>query len=281
MFRKFKSLLIIVSLATYFSSCSGGEMPAKNTQFPTFKDVPTSSWKNLSQKKIFFGHQSVGENIMDGVNDLLKENPQIQLTVIQTRNLSEFSRPLLAHDSIGKNENPSSKIEDFVRLIEDGLGDNADIAFFKFCFVDIDSKTDVHKVFATYKNMMSRLKQRYPDTTFVHVTVPLIRGIKSGPKTWIKQILGMDMGFFDNIHNAARNDFNSLIIETYGGNDRVFDLAAIESTYTDGSRASFSRNGKIYYSLVPDYTHDGGHLNAIGRKIVAEQLLIFLANLVQ
>jgi len=29
----------------------------------------------------------------------------------------------------------------------------------------------------------------------------------------------------------------------------------------------------------PDYTDDGGHLNERGRKIVAEQLLIFLSNL--
>ena len=36
---------------------------------------------------------------------------------------------------------------------------------------------------------------------------------------------------------------------------------------------------KIYYSMAPEYTTDGGHLNETGRKRVAEQLLIFLANL--
>ena len=42
---------------------------------------------------------------------------------------------------------------------------------------------------------------------------------------------------------------------------------------------TFTKDGENYYSLVPDYTDDGGHLNEKGRKIVAEQLLILLANL--
>ena len=59
----------------------------------------------------------------------------------------------------------------------------------------------------------------------------------------------------------------------------LFDLAAIESTAPDGTRASFVRDGKTYYQMVSDYTHDGGHLNELGQKRVAEQLLVFLAGL--
>jgi len=33
--------------------------------------------EKLSQKKIYFGHQSVGFNIIDGIKDIMKENPQI------------------------------------------------------------------------------------------------------------------------------------------------------------------------------------------------------------
>ncbi len=35
---------------------------------------------------------------------------------------------------------------------------------------------------------------------------------------------------------------------------------------------------KYVYSLVPDYTDDGSHLNEKGRKVVAEQFLLFLVN---
>ena len=36
---------------------------------------------------------------------------------------------------------------------------------------------------------------------------------------------------------------------------------------------------KNYYSLVPEYTNDGAHLNELGRKIVAEGLLNLLASI--
>ena len=54
-----KPLLIIFFLSTLLISCNGGEMPEKTVQFPSIKDVPESSWEKLSEKKIYFGHQSV------------------------------------------------------------------------------------------------------------------------------------------------------------------------------------------------------------------------------
>ena len=64
------------------------------------------------------------------------------------------------------------------------------------------------------------------------------------------------------------------------GKEPLFDLAMVESTYEDGSRYTFSANGHTYYALVPEYTKDGGHLNELGQKVAAEQLLIFLAGLI-
>jgi hypothetical protein len=53
----------------------------------------------------------------------------------------------------------------------------------------------------------------------------------------------------------------------------------VESTYPDGRRETCAHKGKTCYSLVPEYTYDGGHLNETGRKKAAEQLLILLAKL--
>ena len=53
----------------------------------------------------------------------------------------------------------------------------------------------------------------------------------------------------------------------------------LESTFSDGTRATFTKDGKTHYSLVPEYTYDSGHLNETGRKKAAEQLLILLASL--
>jgi hypothetical protein len=159
------------------------------------------------------------------------------------------------------------------------MGDTSDIAFFKFCFVDIETSTDIETIFSDYKNMMSDLKQDYPNTTFIHVTVPLIKTLPSNFKIRIKELLGLSIGFFDKGHNVARNNFNALIREEFEGKEPIFDLATFESTHPDGKRETFMNQGKTYYSLVSDYTPDAGHLNETGRKKVAEQLLILLAKL--
>ena len=97
-------------------------MVEKASQFPTVKDVPISSWKKLSEKKIFFGHQSVGDNIIDGIRDLMKEHPQIKLNIVETADKSDFNEGLFAHIRLGKNREPESKIHAFAQLMEGGIG---------------------------------------------------------------------------------------------------------------------------------------------------------------
>jgi len=251
-------------------------MEKENSKLPSIKDVPESSWKKLSERRTYFGHQSVGFNIVDGLKDVMKENPQIRLNVVETNNPEDFNAPFFAHSTLGKNTEPLSKIDAFANYMERGIGDKVDIAFFKFCYVDVTVMKDVDKVFTHYKNTMSRLKKTYPKTAFVHVTVP-VTSIQSGIKAWIKKIIGRPIGGYED--NIKRNRFNKMLRKEYGGKDAIFDLAKIESTFPDGRRASFTKDGKAYYAMVPHYTHDGGHLNKLGRKIAAEQLLVLMANL--
>ncbi|UCF83602.1 MAG: hypothetical protein JSV50_20955, partial [Desulfobacteraceae bacterium] len=154
---------------------------------------------------------------------------------------------------------------------------------FKFCYVDVTKRTDVMKVFGDYQNTMSLLKETFPKTIFAHLTVPLtckeagIKGWVRKGKNLIKKVIGKTVfNYFDNI---KREQFNEMVRQEYDGKEPVFDLAKIESTFYDGKRSSFTKDGETYYSLVSEYTHDGGHLNEKGRRIVAEQLLILLANL--
>ena len=70
--------------------------------------------------------------------------------------------------------------------------------------------------------------------------------------------------------------FNEILKRTYR-DDPIFDLAEAESMHPDGTRETFEHEGKQYYALIDDYTDDGGHLNEIGRKIAAEQLIHTLA----
>ena len=278
-----KSLFVIMILLAFLINCNGGKMPEKTTHSPSIKDVPDSAWQRLAQKKIYFGHQSVGFNIIDGIKDVMKENPQIMLNIVEITDPSESNVPIFAHSRVGKNRDPRSKIDAFATFMERGIGEKSDMAFFKFCYVDVTARTDIDKVFNEYKNKMAHLDRKFPEMIFIHATVPLtykptgIEGWKRKGKDFIKKIIGRPVrGYEDNI---KRNQFNEKLRKEYGGKAPIFDLSTIESTFPDGTRSLFTKDGSTYYSLVPDYTHDGGHLNEKGRIIVAEQLLILLANL--
>lgn len=264
-------------IAVTIIGCSGGKMDTKNkVSFPSIKDVPAEAWQKLSQKKIYFGHQSVGQNILDGFNDVMKQNQQIKLNIVELAKITDFDKPFFSHSGVGKNEDPRSKCEDFADVIDKKIAGKVDIAFFKFCFVDVVPNTDVNKLFVAYKETLVSLKEKYPRVMFVHMTVPLTAA-QTGPKVWIKKIIGRPIGGYED--NIKREQFNAMLLKEYEGKDAIFDLAKIESTTPDGSRAVFEKDGKTYPRMVPEYTNDGGHLNELGRKVIAEQLLIVLANL--
>ncbi len=266
-------------MALLMISCKGETMADSQTVLKKMKDTPPSAWEGLSRKRMLFGHQSVGNNMIAGMDELLKEYPYIELT-IKAITGPEFIAPgTLAHFQVGKNEKAVSKIQDFDAKIRQGLGDQVDIALFKFCFVDVDAGTDVENLFSEYRNTMAALKNDYPAVKFVHVTVPLLRKEKTTIKGYIKKILGRSGGFFDDSHNMKRNQYNELLRREYTGKEPIFDLASIQATQQDGTHEEFTAGGKSYYALTPGYTDDGGHLNVLGRRAVAEQLLIFLSQL--
>jgi len=252
-------------------------MPEEKITFPSIKDVPASAWQKLSQKKIYFGHQSVGNNIIAGFKDLMQKHPELKLNIVETADDSDFKAGLFAHSRVGENLDTKIKITDFVNFIDSGIGKKADAAALKFCYLDMVVDTDVGEVFSNYDRSMERLKKKYPDMTVVHFTEPLTVS-KTSWKTWIKKLIGKT-DLWEYADNIKRNEYNNLLIEKYGGKEPILDIAKIESTRPDGTRQAFSLNGKTYYSMVPEYTTDGGHLNETGRQKVAEQFLILLANL--
>jgi len=255
-------------------------MPGKIVLSDPTKSIPGSTWKKLSEKKIYFGHQSVGFNIIDGIKDVMKEDPRIKLNIVQTSDPSAFKTPVFAHSAVGENTDPGSKCDDFVKLMEKGIGKSVDFAFLKFCYVDVTEGTDMQKVFDTYSSTLNLLKEKYPKTTFIHITIPLTSkqtGIKTFVKNMIKKVIGKTVRSYRD--NIKRNEFNEMLMKEYEGKDPIFDLAKIESTFPDGKRSTVTKEGKSFYSLVPEYTYDGGHLNELGRKMAAQKLLVLLAKL--
>ena len=269
-----RGVLIVIFLLSLFQ---GGAMAVDTAILTFIHDVPREKWTTLSDKKIYFGHQSVGFNIIDGMKDLMHKYPYLKLEIIESDNDFRLSSPGFYHSRIGSNVNPISKIDDFADKMAAGVGATADIAFFKFCFVDIGSDTDIQKVFDHYVKVMTVLKERYPRVKIVHFTVPLGTTLTNW-KTSIKTLLGKkDIWEYD--ANVRKNEFNDLLRNHYAGKEPVFDIAGFESTLTDGKRSTFTKGGKSYFDLAPEYTYDDGHLNEKGRQWVAGHLLIFLAQL--
>ncbi len=277
--RLIQLIALLIVVTSIIVACGKGEkMEHKKVTYTSIKEVPETAWKSLEGKKIFFGHQSVGFNIIDGIKDVMKEHPEIKLRIVETNNPKDFDSGLFGHSRVGKNTDPDSKCDAFARYLKDGIGGKVDIAFLKFCYVDVRADSGPDKIFEYYRKTMDNLKKEYPKVKFIHFTVPLTVS-KTTWKTIIKKIIGRPTWEYDD--NIKRNEYNQLLKEWYKGKEPLFDLAEIESTYPDGKRCTFEKDGKTYYSLVPEYTTDGGHLNEKGRKIVAEKLLVLLANLAQ
>jgi len=72
-----------------------------------------------------------------------------------------------------------------------------------------------------------------------------------------------------------RREFNDLIRERYSKENRVFDLAKIESEGV-GPHEYEKRQIEV---LNPNYTYDDGHLNQQARELVASHLLKYLASM--
>lgn len=230
--------------------------------------------EKLALAKIYFGHQSVGSNIMEGVKDLMGQDPRLKLKIEETANPAASQGWVFSHGPVGQNENPASKIDDFAGKINAGVGGRADIAFFKFCYIDVMADRNIDELFSHYQKTMGELKKIYLQTTFIHVTVPLTI-VQTGPKVFIKKMIGRAPGGF--LDNANRNEYNRKLRQAYGGKEPIFDLAQIESTYPDGTRATFDWQGQTYERMISEYGRDGRHLNEPGRQRVAEQLLVFLS----
>jgi lysophospholipase L1-like esterase len=214
------------------------------------------------------------------MNGILENNQQIKLNIEYSKNPDDFDGGVFAHWAIGENMDPTSKLNDFKKIIENNQKNGLDYAFMKFCYVDIDREVVVEKIFKQYKDVHDQLKKMYPGIKFIHLTAPLTSkrsDIKTFMKNIAKKILGRPVRtYMDNIY---RNKFNEMLKREYEDNSAIFDLASLESTTMNGSALRYKGKDVLFPSMVPSYTYDGGHLNEEGRRFIAEQFLIFLAEL--
>ena len=232
-----------------------------------------SQLQALAGARILLGHQSVGRDILAGLESLARE-ADVPLRVLEIEGVPPDDGPGVFHSNVGKNGDPNSKCEVFAHLLHRPERPAYDLAAMKFCYVDLtdDSSFGAEQLLDRYSSLVQQARALRPDVRIVHVTLPL----RSDPLEWktpIKRVLGRST--YEDSANAFRNAYNDLLRERFAG-EPILDVAAIESTRTDGSRSSFSESGKTIYTLDSGYTYDGGHLNEQGqRKVAAEFVRVF------
>lgn len=217
----------------------------------------------VQKMDIFFGHQSVGNNILDGIR-LAAESEKVSDSLIFKSGEARTSGGIV-HFQIGKNYDPLSKFKDFKEHIKKENPAPGSFLILKLCYADINAKSDLQMILAEYLKVVEDLKNAYPECTVLHSTVPVERA-EPLIKRVLKRLLFRPVTI--KADNRARYIYNQLLRREFG--ESLFDLA--------GEESSGDTYGKVqkYDTLLPVYTDDGGHLNRMGRVKVARSFIAFL-----
>ncbi len=231
--------------------------------------------ESLSKARIFFGHQSVGRNLLEGLSEIAQQG-KLPLRIIPIDGAHGDSLPGLFHAEIGKNLEPIGKIEAFTRLLQQSTKPAYDVALMKFCYVDLsrDGFQNPKALAEEYAKGVAAVRVAHPHLRLIHMTIPLTAD-PPGWKTTLKRLLHRDTE--EDTDNQMRNAFNSEIRKRFAG-DALFDLAEVESTLPDGRRSYFMRGRDTIYTLAQAYTTDGAHLNQSGRQHAAAALIRVVAD---
>jgi len=215
--------------------------------------------EKIAQLKWFFAHASVGSNMMDGVSDLRSSDKALYAF----EGISAEKRPPTStqggviYEHNRGNPGWKAKFDGFESCVSNGWHyPTINVAMNKLCYID------QHASFKYYLHSMTNLEAAFPETVIVYATMPLMTDADAD--------------------NFLRNAFNERLREWTRANGRVlFDIADIESHDSSGKLCTFQYRNKTCQKLCDSYTKDGGHLNEVGRQLVAKGFYALSAALVE
>ena len=123
----------VVLMLFFVLSCS--QQSKIEGEFKVMDQSVVDNLRLLEKSKIYFGHQSVGYNIMNGVEDLMKEAGNNKINIVESDGSGELPEYYFAHSRAGKNTEPNTKCDGFSEILNDDFATNLDVAFLKFCYV--------------------------------------------------------------------------------------------------------------------------------------------------
>lgn len=235
-----------------------------------------SRWSVIAERTVYFGHQSVGSAVVEGVEGLAHERA-LPLRVVQTRDPAAVTGPAFVHFLAGQNRDYASKNAAVLRLLESRTRARKPVVVLKYCYVDLYSPGDASTMFEAYRETVDTIQFEHPDVTVVHATIPLTT-VESALKSGARQFFGHQTR---REAAVARHRYNELVRAEFKDTESIFDVAKVEATQPDGTLAGFTVGGCVIETLAPHNTDDGAHLNARCKRAAAEALLDVLSGVIE
>jgi hypothetical protein len=216
------------------------------------KLIPQQYLDKVRRMRVLFTHQSVGGNILEGLDALSKQNSARYTLSVSSEEDATALTAGLVELAPGQNENPLSKINGFSELVDvQGFGKVTEVAMMKLCYVDINDRYT--STWNQYRDMMLGLESRYPLVKFVWWTMPLT-----------------------DEPTAERDSYNTLVRNYTKANNKIlFDIASLESHDPQGRLVTKNKLPVLFSG----YTEDGGHLTSTGSERVARAWWWLMARL--
>jgi hypothetical protein len=228
---------------TAAGSRPGATGVVSNDGIRAFEALSAEQLAPLKQRRVLWGHQSVGENVMSGARALGFEFASVSRG-------ADYGDARWGEAAVAENGDPERKIRSFVDLMTTGgIGRRVEAASFKFCWIDFEDGTDVADLADDYDAAMRDMQSRFPSVRFLHVTPPLTT---DEPEL-----------------NGVRWRFGREMVRRHRDSGVVFDLAAVISTDAAGQQCKSGNQRR----LCPGWASDSGHLNDEGSQRAAKAFL--------
>src|SRR5689334_948466 len=120
----FKSILFIVQCVLV--SCSHQRHAAAEVQ--VYDSALLDDLRLIQNHRIYFGHQAVGANVVDGLRDLTGASSGAPLTLVSFAGAALPAGGVFAESAIGENGRPETKFDAFSRNIKQLMSSGLNVA---------------------------------------------------------------------------------------------------------------------------------------------------------
>jgi hypothetical protein len=227
----------------------------------------------VAQRRVLLVHQSVGQDLLDGLLLLAGAEGQPLRVVELSPAVRAVASGTLGHIRLGHQGDPERSLSAFAAAVDGLAAPGVEVALLEPGHADFTPGTDGAALAARYLSTLAELERRHPATAFVAITAPLTAP-PAGARERLRQLAGRPPA--GALENERREAFNAALRAAGLGAGRLFDLALVESIGRDGRVETTSWQGRTAPALVRAYTHDGGRLNREGRFRAARALLAVL-----